>query len=55
MPGAFYGIGAEVFFHGQKLIDGHDARFTAPRKVGVWTRADSHTLFDDLTATPLTP
>ncbi len=43
----------EVYFNGAKLIDVHDSRFTAPGKVGVWTKADSHTLFDDLTATPL--
>ncbi len=43
----------EVYFNGQKLIDVHDSRFTAPGKVGVWTKADSHTLFDDLTAQPL--
>lgn len=45
----------EVYFNGVKLIDVHDARFTVPGKVGVWTKADSYTLFDDLTATPLTP
>jgi len=45
----------EVYFNGKKLIDVHDTRFTAPGKVGVWTKADSHTLFDDLTATALAP
>jgi len=45
----------EVYFNGTKLIDVHDTRFTAPGKVGVWTKADSHTLFDDLTATALAP
>lgn len=45
----------EVFFNDQKLIDVHDSRFTAPGKVGVWTKADSQTLFDDLIASPLTP
>ncbi len=45
----------EVNFNGKKLIDVHDARFPAPGKVGVWTKADSHTLFDDLTATALAP
>lgn len=43
----------EVYFNGEKLIDVHDSRFTAPGKVGVWTKADSRTLFDDLTAQPL--
>ena len=45
----------EVFFNGTKLIDVHDARFPAAGKVGVWTKADSYTLFDDLTATELVP
>lgn len=45
----------EVYFNGKKLIDVHDSRFTAPGKIGVWTKADSHTLFDDLTATALAP
>jgi Domain of Unknown Function (DUF1080) len=41
----------EVYFNGRKVIDVHDSRFTAPGKIGVWTKADSHTLFDNLTAT----
>jgi hypothetical protein len=45
----------EVYYDGRKVIDGHDARFTGPGNVGVWTKADSHTLFDDLTASPLMP
>lgn len=45
----------EVYFNGKKLIDVRDSRFSAPGKVGVWTKADSHTLFDDLTATALAP
>jgi hypothetical protein len=45
----------EVYFNGTKLIDVHDSRFSAPGKVGVWTKADSHTLFDDLTATAVGP
>jgi len=44
-----------VYYDGRKVIDGHDARFTGRGSVGVWTKADSHTLFDDLTATPLVP
>ncbi|HEX9482969.1 MAG TPA: hypothetical protein VF929_00250 [Gemmatimonadaceae bacterium] len=43
----------EVYFNGQKLIDEHDSRFLAPGKVGVRTKADSYTQFDDLTASPL--
>jgi hypothetical protein len=43
----------EVYLNGRKLIDVHDSRFTAPGKVGVWTKADSRTLFDDLIAEAL--
>ena len=43
----------DVYFDGAKVIDARDSRFTTPGKVGVWTKADSRTLFDDLTATPL--
>jgi hypothetical protein len=45
----------EIFFNGRKIIDMRDPRFTSAGKVGVWTKADSYTLFDDLTATALTP
>jgi hypothetical protein len=41
----------EVYFNDKKLIDVHDSRFTTPGKVGVWTKADSYTQFDDFTAT----
>jgi hypothetical protein len=43
----------QVYFDGTKVIEAQDARFGAPGKIGVWTKADSHTLFDNLTATPL--
>ena len=36
------------YFDGQKLIDVHDATY-AQGKVGLWTKADSITAFDDLT------
>jgi hypothetical protein len=45
----------EVYFDGTKVIDAHDSRFSMPGRVGVWTKADSRTLFDDLTASPLGP
>lgn len=45
----------DVYFNGTKLIDVHDSRFSTPGKAGLWTKAESHTLFDDLTATVLTP
>jgi len=36
------------YYDGQKLIDVHDATY-AQGKVGLWTKADSVTAFDDLT------
>jgi hypothetical protein len=39
----------EVYFNGAKLYEVEDATFTQPGKVGVWTKADSVTQFDDLT------
>jgi hypothetical protein len=41
----------KVFFDGKQIIDAHDKTFAEPGKVGVWTKADSVTYFDDLTAT----
>jgi hypothetical protein len=39
----------EVYFNDTKLYDVEDATFTHSGKVGVWTKADSVTQFDDLT------
>jgi hypothetical protein len=39
----------EVYFNGTRLYDVEDATFTQGGKVGVWTKADSVTHFDDLT------
>ena len=39
----------EVYFNGSKLYDVEDGTFTTAGKVGVWTKADSVTHFDDLT------
>jgi hypothetical protein len=39
----------EVFFNGNKLYEVEDTTFSKPGKVGVWTKADSITQFDDLT------
>jgi hypothetical protein len=39
----------EVFFNGGKLYEVEDATFAAAGRVGVWTKADSITHFDDLT------
>ena len=38
-----------VYFNGTKLYEVDDATFSKPGKVGVWTKADSITQFDDLT------
>jgi len=42
-----------VSFDGNKVIDAHDSTFSQPGKVGVWTKADSVTYFDDLSVAPL--
>ena len=39
----------EVYLNGSKLYEVEDATFSTPGKVGVWTKADSVTQFDDLT------
>jgi DNA-binding beta-propeller fold protein YncE len=48
----FQGDHVEVYWDGTKRIDAHDATFTGPGRVGVWTKADSYTLFDDFSAKP---
>ena len=40
---------AEVYFNGSKLFEVEDRTFSSAGKVGVWTKADSITQFDDLT------
>lgn len=47
------GNDVRVFFDGTKVIDASDARFPTAGKVGVWTKADSRTLFDNLMAVSL--
>jgi hypothetical protein len=42
----------QVFFDGKQVIDDRDGTFKEAGKFGVWTKADSIILFDDLTATP---
>ncbi|MEM7254871.1 MAG: family 16 glycoside hydrolase [Pseudomonadota bacterium] len=39
----------EVFLNGVKLFDVDDETFVQPGAVGLWTKADAVTLFDDLT------
>ena len=41
----------EVHFNGSKLYEVEDTTFGQAGKVGVWTKADSVTQFDDLTVT----
>jgi len=43
----FKGNKFTVTFDGNKIIDATDQSFTNAGKVGVWTKADSVTLFDD--------
>jgi len=40
------------FLDGKKLLDVHDATFTQPGGVGLWTKADAATRFDDLVVRP---
>jgi hypothetical protein len=42
-----------VYFNGEKLYEVDDTTFAGAGKVGVWTKADSVTYFDDLVVTPL--
>lgn len=39
------------YYDGKKLIDAHDKTYTTG-KIGLWTKADSVTAFDDLTVSP---
>jgi hypothetical protein len=41
----------EVYLDGRKLFDVEDATFSETGQVGLWTKADSVTLFDDLEVT----
>jgi 3-keto-disaccharide hydrolase len=41
----------EVYFNGQKLYEVEDSTFPEGGKVGLWTKADSVTHFDDLRVT----
>ena len=41
----------ETYLDGDKLFEVDDATFTGPGQVGVWTKADSVTWFDDLKLT----
>jgi hypothetical protein len=43
----FAGDGIKVFLNGKKYIDLKDGNISGSGAVGVWTKADSKTLFDD--------
>lgn len=58
-PGEWHTLAVEaagerftVSFDGEKVIEASEATFKDAGKVGVWTKADSVTLFDDLTVEP---
>ena len=44
-----------VFWDGRGVIDAHDQTFLQVGRIGLWTKADSVTYFDDLTVEPLEP
>jgi hypothetical protein len=44
----FHGEQFRVFFNGEKLFDVEDQTFEKAGSVGLWTKADSVTLFDDV-------
>ena len=48
----FQGAVFTVYFNGQKLFKVEDVTFTGPGKVGLWTKADSATYFDDFRLVP---
>ena len=43
----FIGNTFTVTFNGRKIIESSDVSFSDAGKVGLWTKADSVTLFDD--------
>ncbi len=45
----------EVYWDSKKAIDIHDSTFRDADKIGVWTKADSITYFDNLSIMPLEP
>jgi hypothetical protein len=45
----FAGNRFKAYYDGKHLFDVEDKTFTEAGKVGVWTKADSVTLFDDFT------
>jgi len=48
----FKGAAIQVALDGKVYIDARDAHISGTGKMGVWTKADSVTVFDDFTSTP---
>jgi hypothetical protein len=46
---SFAGAKIAVFFNQEQLFEAEDTTFSKPGKVGLWTKADSVTYFDDFT------
>jgi Domain of Unknown Function (DUF1080) len=46
---SFTGAQITVFLNGERLFEADDATFQKPGKVGLWTKADSVTYFDNFT------
>jgi len=38
-----------VLYNGKQLFEVEDSTFAGPGKIGLWTKADSVTLFDEIT------
>lgn len=49
------GTHVECFLDGVKHLDVEDDTFTAAGRIGLWTKADAQTYFDDLRAGPWSP
>ena len=47
-----HGLSAQILLNGVSVLTHADGTFTEPGGVGLWTKADSLTYFDDLTITP---
>jgi hypothetical protein len=41
----------ECFLNGRKYLDAKDDTFKNPGRIGLWTKADAQTYFDDLRVT----
>lgn len=49
------GATMRVFWDGRSVLSADDSTFDGPGRLGLWTKSDSVTYFDDLTAAPLRP